>query len=228
MEITGKIIVVLPPQSGVSQAGNNWKKQEYVLETEETYPKKVHFDFFGERADQYNWIKIGDRIRLSFDIESREYNNRWYTSIRGWKAEKPTMPPRLKPWPRQALQHNSLRHRCQTSHNLTATAAATTSLSKRSASTTQQRRMELSSIRRCFVAHRESNDNNTPHSHDAQRGMQTPMPASPAYFSGKTAALLLHIRQHRVAPHKISGAKQMQTVIGEPLAHAASGRVYHL
>ena len=40
MEITGKIIVVLPPQSGVSQAGNNWKKQEYVLETEETYPKK--------------------------------------------------------------------------------------------------------------------------------------------------------------------------------------------
>ena len=88
MEITGKIIVVLPPQSGVSQAGNNWKKQEYVLETEETYPKKVHFDFFGERADQYNWIKIGYRIRLSFDIESREYNNRWYTSIRGWKAEK--------------------------------------------------------------------------------------------------------------------------------------------
>ena len=88
MEITGKIIVVLPPQSGVSQAGNNWKKQEYVLETEETYPKKVHFDFFGERADQYNWIKIGDRIRLSFDIESREYNNRWYTSIRGWKADK--------------------------------------------------------------------------------------------------------------------------------------------
>ena len=90
MEITGKIIVVLPPQSGVSQAGNNWKKQEYVLETEETYPKKVHFDFFGERADQYNWIKIGDRIRLSFDIESREYNNRWYTSIRGWKSEPAT------------------------------------------------------------------------------------------------------------------------------------------
>lgn len=55
------------------------------------------------------------------------------------------------------------------------------------------------------------------------------MPASPPHiFSGKTAALLLHIRQHRVAPHKISGAKQMQTVIGEPLAHAARGRVNHL
>lgn len=65
---------------------------------------------------------------------------------------------------------------------------------------------------------------------DAQRGdadSDACIPP-PHIFSGKTAALLLHIRQHRVAPHKISGAKQMQTVIGEPLAHAASGRVYHL
>ena len=59
-------------------------------------------------------------------------------------------------------------------------------------------------------------------------GMQTHACIPPHIFSGKTAALLLHIRQHRVAPHKISGAKQMQTVIGEPLAHAARGRVYHL
>ena len=60
-------------------------------------------------------------------------------------------------------------------------------------------------------------------------GMQTHACIPPPHiFSGKTAALLLHIRQHRVAPHKISGAKQMQTVIGEPLAHAARGRVYHL
>lgn len=64
---------------------------------------------------------------------------------------------------------------------------------------------------------------------DAQRGgMQTHACIPPHIFSGKTAALLLHIRQHRVAPHKISGAKQMQTVIGEPLAHVARGRVYHL
>ncbi|MGM9833799.1 MAG: DUF3127 domain-containing protein [Candidatus Limisoma sp.] len=89
MEIVGKIILKLPLQSGVSQAGNNWKKQEYVLETEDSYPKKVHFDFFGDRADQFP-LNVGDRVRLSFDIESREYNGRWYTSIRGWKAEPAT------------------------------------------------------------------------------------------------------------------------------------------
>lgn len=87
MDVVGKIIVKLPLMSGTSQAGNPWKKQEYVLETEDSYPKKVHFDFFGDKADQ-NPLEIGDRVRLYFDIESREYNGKWFTNIRGWKAEK--------------------------------------------------------------------------------------------------------------------------------------------
>ena len=86
MEITGKIILALPEMTGTSRAGNQWKKREYVLETQESFPKKVHFDFFGDKADQYP-LTVGQEIKLSFDIESREYNGRWYTSIRGWKAE---------------------------------------------------------------------------------------------------------------------------------------------
>ena len=87
MEIKGRIIHVLPLQEGVSKAGNPWKKQEYVLETLDQYPKKVCFDLFGEKADQYR-AEIGDEVVLSFDIESREYNGRWFTSIRGWKLDK--------------------------------------------------------------------------------------------------------------------------------------------
>lgn len=86
MEITGKIIVALPEQTGTSKAGNAWKKREYVLETQETYPKKVFFDFFGDRADKFP-LSVGQTVKLSFDIESREYNGRWFTSIRGWQAE---------------------------------------------------------------------------------------------------------------------------------------------
>lgn len=89
MEIKGKIIHVLPLQEGVSKAGNPWKKQEYVLETYDQYPKKVCFDLFGDKADQYR-AEIGDDVVLSFDIESREYNGRWFTSIRGWKLDKVT------------------------------------------------------------------------------------------------------------------------------------------
>ncbi|MGM9851940.1 MAG: DUF3127 domain-containing protein [Muribaculaceae bacterium] len=88
MNIKGKIIVALPEMSGTSKAGNPWKKREYVLEnTDGQYPRQIHFDFFGDKADQYP-LQVGDTIDLSFDIESREYNGRWFTSIRGWKAEK--------------------------------------------------------------------------------------------------------------------------------------------
>ena len=96
MEIKGKIIVALPEMSGVSKSGNNWKKREYVLETQETYPRKVHFDFFGDRADQYP-LSIGDDITLSFDIESREYNGRWFTSIRADGKLRKTEPHSLLP-----------------------------------------------------------------------------------------------------------------------------------
>lgn len=92
MDITGKIILALPEVTGVSQKGNNWKKREYVLETQETYPKKIFFDFFGEKADQFP-LQVGQMIRLYFDIESREYQGRWYTSIRGWKYEDPNTSP---------------------------------------------------------------------------------------------------------------------------------------
>ena len=87
MDIKGKIIQKLDLQSGTSKAGNAWKKQEYVLETLDSYPRKVKFDFFGDRADQYP-LEVGDVITLSYDIESREFNGRWYTDIRGFKAVK--------------------------------------------------------------------------------------------------------------------------------------------
>ena len=73
MEITGKIIKSLPEQSGTSKAGNAWKKKIYVLETTDAYPKQVAFDFFGDRVDQYP-LNIGDFVKISFDIESREFN----------------------------------------------------------------------------------------------------------------------------------------------------------
>ena len=87
MEVEGKIIQKLPPVSGVSKAGNNWNKQEYVLETQEAYPKKIFFSFFGDRANQYP-LNVGDTVRLSFDIDSHEFNGKWFTNINGWKAEK--------------------------------------------------------------------------------------------------------------------------------------------
>ncbi|MBP5687560.1 MAG: DUF3127 domain-containing protein [Muribaculaceae bacterium] len=87
MEVKGKIIQKFDLQSGTSKAGNPWKKQNYLLETLDSFPRKIYFDFFGDRADQFP-LNVGDVINLSFDIECREYQGRYYTDIRGWKAEK--------------------------------------------------------------------------------------------------------------------------------------------
>lgn len=87
MEITGKIIQVLPEQGGVSKtSGKDWKLQAYVLETQEQYPKKVHFELFGDDRIKSNQCNIDDMVTVSFDIESREYNGRWYTSVRAWRV----------------------------------------------------------------------------------------------------------------------------------------------
>lgn len=90
MEITGRIIAVLPVLSGISRSGNEWKKQEYVLETHDQYPKKVCFQIFGaDRIDQAA-IQPGEELTVYFDIDSREYQGRWFTNISAWKVERPT------------------------------------------------------------------------------------------------------------------------------------------
>ncbi len=85
MEIEGKIIQELPMQSGTSKAGNPWKKREWVLETFGSYPRKVKFHVFGDRSDTIG-IEVGNSYTLSFDLESREFNGRWYTDVSVYQA----------------------------------------------------------------------------------------------------------------------------------------------
>lgn len=86
MEISGKIIAVLPIATGQGKNGT-WRSQAYVLETADQYPKKVCFNLFGDKIDQFP-IAIDETVNVSFDVESREYNGRWYTTIRAWKVDK--------------------------------------------------------------------------------------------------------------------------------------------
>ena len=88
MKVVGKIIQVLPAQEGIGRNGNPWKIQPYVLETLDQYPRKVHFEVFGEDRIKQNPCDIDQLVTVSFDIESREFNGRWYTSIRAWKIQQ--------------------------------------------------------------------------------------------------------------------------------------------
>ena len=88
-EVSGKIIAVLDKKSGVSNStGNPWIAQQYVIETQEQYPKRLCFEAFGEdRIASFN-IQEGENITVSFDIDAREYQGRWYNSFRAWKVER--------------------------------------------------------------------------------------------------------------------------------------------
>ncbi len=89
MEISGKIIAVLPANSGVSaRTGNAWMSQEYVIETHDQYPKKMCFRIFGEdRIKQFN-IQSGEELTVSFDVDAHEYNGRWFNQINAWKVDR--------------------------------------------------------------------------------------------------------------------------------------------
>jgi hypothetical protein len=88
MELSGKIIAVLPAREGVSKSGNPWKTQEYVLETHDQYPRKMCFNLFGaDKIDQFN-IQLGEELTVLFDIDCRQWQDRWFNDIRAWKVER--------------------------------------------------------------------------------------------------------------------------------------------
>ena len=88
MEFTGKIIAILQPRGGVAKSGNEWKAQEYVIEDHGQYPRKMCFDVFGaDKIEQFN-IQMGEELTVSFDVDARQWQDRWFNSIRAWKVER--------------------------------------------------------------------------------------------------------------------------------------------
>lgn len=87
MELSGRIIAVLPERSGMSARGE-WKVQSFVVETHEQYPHKMVFSVFGaERLQRFN-IKSGDEVTVFFDIDAHEYQGRWFNDIRAFDVRQ--------------------------------------------------------------------------------------------------------------------------------------------
>jgi hypothetical protein len=88
LELIGKIVQVLDLQTGTSPRGD-WKKQEFILETEEQYPRKICISLWGERVADIAGVQLNKEIlTVSISLESREFNGRWYTDVRGWKIQR--------------------------------------------------------------------------------------------------------------------------------------------
>jgi hypothetical protein len=90
LSVKGKIDKILEPESGVSRSGNQWNKQEFVIETIEQFPRKVCFTLFGDKTSLINGLASGEEVEVSFNLESREYNGKWFHNINAWKIDKTT------------------------------------------------------------------------------------------------------------------------------------------
>ncbi len=86
IELTGKIIKVLPLQSGAGRNGT-WTKQEFIIETTEQYPKKICISAWGDKTNALAQIAVNTSVKVSVNIESREFNDKWYTDLRAWKID---------------------------------------------------------------------------------------------------------------------------------------------
>jgi hypothetical protein len=98
MELIGKIIKILPLQSGQGKNGE-WRKQEFVVQTDGPYPKQVCFTMWNAKIDN-NPLEENKQVTVAFDPESREFNNRWYTDLIAWRVQAASDN-------QQAHQHNT-------------------------------------------------------------------------------------------------------------------------
>lgn len=86
MELKGIIVNIMPEKTGQGKNGV-WKSQDIILQTDGKYAKKVAINLFGEAIEKY-LPEINQRVVVQFDIESREYNGNWFTTVKAWKIEK--------------------------------------------------------------------------------------------------------------------------------------------
>ncbi|MDD3195962.1 MAG: DUF3127 domain-containing protein [Paludibacter sp.] len=85
MQLTAKLTQVLPLQTGNGRNGE-WKKQDIIVETDGQYPKKVCVSIWGDKINPQH-LQPGTTLKIDFDVESREFNGRWYTDVKAWKVE---------------------------------------------------------------------------------------------------------------------------------------------
>lgn len=85
MQLTAKLTQLLPLQTGSGKNGE-WKKQDIIVETAGQYPKKICISIWGDKINS-SQLQVGKELKVDFDIESREYNGKWYTDVKAWKIE---------------------------------------------------------------------------------------------------------------------------------------------
>jgi hypothetical protein len=85
MEVQGVLKQILKTESGTSKSGKDWQKQTIIIETADAYPKLIAIEVSEKALSRLQDYSEGMTITCSINIESREYNGKWFTSVKAWK-----------------------------------------------------------------------------------------------------------------------------------------------
>ena len=88
LEIEGTLVKVLPEKSGEGRNGK-WLKQDFIIETQDKFPRQVCISLWNDKAKMLENFKEGDQLKAAINIESREFREKWYTDVKAWRLEKP-------------------------------------------------------------------------------------------------------------------------------------------
>ena len=89
LSVKGTIKQKLDVEQGTSKAGKEWKSQSFVVNTGAQYNPDICFKLFGEEKIQMlDNVNDGDEVEVAFNLSSREWNGRWFTSADAWKIDK--------------------------------------------------------------------------------------------------------------------------------------------
>lgn len=103
MEFTGKVIWMGEKRQGTSSAGKAWAAQEYaVQDAMQQHPRTICFNVLGEEKIKEFNIRLGEELKVYFDINAREYNGRYFNDVRAWKVERPNAAQTMQPAPQQS------------------------------------------------------------------------------------------------------------------------------
>ena len=98
LEVTGKLEKFLEMQVGKTKDGNEWKKQQFIVVTEDKYNNIYPFELFasGEHLEKIDnllkYNKVGDTIKVQFNVSANEYNGKYYTNLSVWRVDNSKQP----------------------------------------------------------------------------------------------------------------------------------------
>lgn len=108
-EITGLLYKILPLVTFES----GFKKQEFIVKTDEQYPQYLKFELTKDKISILNYVKLGDSCKVSFNIRGHEWINPegkavYFISFNAWRIVRLengyVQPPDL-PYQKNNLHH---------------------------------------------------------------------------------------------------------------------------